>query len=178
MLGELIAQQTVNNRPVFVVTGGGGGLMADIARGAYGHSIGVEMTGFANQVPVDNPYREIRWTNSWAERANAYEASAMRTVALPGGLGTETEILQKAIALWTDSTTLPAYKRIVLLDRNGFFTAPGGLMSHMAYVVRQRGWPPAFLDMFKIAKTPEEAAAYLFEPGVPTTPGQRLNLTA
>lgn len=95
-----------------VLTGGYGGLMGAVAQGARaagGHTVGLPMTCWEHLTPhVANV--ELRWSGDYAERI-AHLLSADVAVALPGGVGT----LAEASMMWAAGQTEPGAARLVLV---------------------------------------------------------------
>jgi uncharacterized protein (TIGR00725 family) len=106
-LGGLLAAQGWT-----VVTGGYGGLMAAVSRGAAaagGRTIGLPMAPWQHLTP-DASNAELRWSNDYAQRM-AFLLAASVVIALPGGIGT----LAEASAVWAAAQTEPGAARLVLL---------------------------------------------------------------
>lgn len=92
-------------------------------------------------------------------------------MALPGGPGTLHEVMTKANELYYNHTIAPSQKQILLLDHQNFFSAPGGLLDHIGYLIQQGLTDPNFLGIFKRVQTPEEIGPCLLDKQVPwTTP--------
>ncbi len=79
--------------------------MEEVVRGALeagGHTVTCAMT----RIPDANPelYKEIYYheviTDRMNKAASGYEARGSHTIALPGGVGTLHEVLQKANEIW------------------------------------------------------------------------------
>lgn len=109
-LGSLLALEGF-----MVVTGGYGGLMAAVSRGAHeagGRVIGLPMRGW----PAIEPNRwnaELRWSESYGERIN-HILRCDAIVALPGGVGTLSEVAMVWSALQTELRAQP----LVLFGEN------------------------------------------------------------
>ena len=106
-LGGLLAAQGWT-----VVTGGYGGLMAAVSRGAAaagGHTVGLPMAPWEHLTP-DASNAELRWSDDYAQRL-AHLLAARVAVALPGGIGT----LAEATAVWAAAQTEPGTARLVLV---------------------------------------------------------------
>jgi uncharacterized protein (TIGR00730 family) len=95
-----------------VVTGGYGGLMAAVSRGAHengGHVIGLPMQHWANIQP--NAWNvDLRWSTDYGTRLN-HLMRCDGIIALPGGVGTLSEMAVTWSASQTEGRTIP----IVLL---------------------------------------------------------------
>jgi hypothetical protein len=95
-----------------VVTGGYGGLMAAVARGASaagGRTVGLPMRAWRHLTP-DPSAAELRWSVSYTERL-AHLLAARVAIALPGGVGT----LAEASAVWAAAQTEPGAAHLVLV---------------------------------------------------------------
>lgn len=95
-----------------VLTGGYGGLMgavADGARAAGAHTVGVPMTAWGHLTP-HTANAELRWSASYAERIGHLLAADV-AVALPGGVGT----LAEAAMIWAAAQTEPDAARLVVV---------------------------------------------------------------
>jgi len=106
-LGGLLAAQGWT-----VVTGGYGGLMAAVARGASvagGRTVGLPMRTWRHLTP-DEGCAELRWSTSYAERL-AHLLATRVAIALPGGVGT----LAEASAVWAAAQTEPGAAQLVLV---------------------------------------------------------------
>jgi len=133
-----------------IVTGGYGGLMAAVSRGAHeqgGQVIGLPMRHWKNLEP--NPWNgDLRWSESYATRLG-HLLACDAVIALPGGVGTLAEMAVVWSALQTEQRPVP----LVLLGEC---------------------WPPvirtlreqlvigdADLDLLRMVETPEEAVAHV-----------------
>lgn len=131
-----------------VVTGGYGGLMAAVSRGAHercGQVIGLPMRHWKHLEP--NPWNgDLRWSESYATRLG-HLLRCDAVIALPGGVGTLAEMAIVWSALQTEQRPVP----LVLLGEC---------------------WPPVLgvlreqlvigdgdFDLLRVAETPEEAVA-------------------
>jgi uncharacterized protein (TIGR00730 family) len=173
-VGRQIGSAFKNNQRLFVVTGGGGGLMGATAEGAI--EVGSSAVGVG--IPFgDEPLPKHLYTE-YTEHPNfplrlygkgGFEHRAAYTVALPGGIGTEHEFKTKGVELHYNHTMDSSQKQIVLLDHDNFFTAPGGQLEHIRYLIQKNMTDPAYLNIFKVVKTPEEVVKALLDPTVPWT---------
>ncbi|MFM7469865.1 MAG: LOG family protein [Vampirovibrionales bacterium] len=165
----------------FVVTGGGGGHMQCVAEGAKsvgGTAIGVQHRGITKEAGYAQSYSEHYFVDTFAERLwgpLGFEELTARTAAVPGGIGTDMEILNKGLELHLNLTLKPAYQRIVLLDIDHYYTAEGGLMPHIDYIVEAGRIDASFKQLFAVCTTPEEALEALFEPGQSMTTGTHIH---
>lgn len=94
-----------------VVTGGYGGLMAAVARGAAaagGRTVGLPMRAWTHLNP-DASNAELRWSDSYSERL-AHLLATRVAIALTGGIGT----LAEATAVWAAAQTEPGATQLVL----------------------------------------------------------------
>ena len=95
-----------------VVTGGYGGLMAAVSKGAAGaggHVIGLPMRSWPHLTP-NQWNRELEWADGYPARL-ASLLGCRAVVALDGGIGTLSEL---AVA-WAASQTEPAPLRLVVI---------------------------------------------------------------
>jgi uncharacterized protein (TIGR00730 family) len=95
-----------------VLTGGYGGLMGAVAEGARaagGHTVGLPMTEWEHLTP-HAANAELRWSADYAERV-AHLLSADVAIALPGGVGT----LAEASMIWAAAQTEPDAAQLVLV---------------------------------------------------------------
>jgi uncharacterized protein (TIGR00730 family) len=95
-----------------VITGGYGGLMAAVSRGASaagGRTVGLPMRAWEHLTP-DASCAELRWSVSYTQRL-AHLLGASVAIALPGGVGT----LAEASAVWAAAQTEPGAAQLVLV---------------------------------------------------------------
>ncbi len=131
-----------------VVTGGYGGLMAAVSRGAHergGQVIGLPMRHWKNLEP--NPWNgDLRWSESYATRLG-HLLACDAVIALPGGIGTLAEIAVVWSALQTERRPVP----LVLL---------GECWPPVVRTLRQQlVIGDADVDLLRLVETPEEAVA-------------------
>ena len=102
-LGSLLAE-----KGFVVVTGGYGGLMEAVSRGAHeagGTVVGLTMQHWANVEP--NRWNgDLRWSTNYGTRLNHF-LNCDGMVALPGGVGTLSEMALMWAASQTESRPLP-----------------------------------------------------------------------
>jgi uncharacterized protein (TIGR00725 family) len=102
-LGELLA-----SAGYVVVTGGYGGLMAAVSRGAHergGSVIGLPMRHWSGVAP--NQWNAVlRWSTDYGTRIN-HIIRCDAVVALPGGVGTLAELMMAWSASQTEGRSLP-----------------------------------------------------------------------
>ncbi len=102
-LGTLLADEGY-----VVVTGGYGGLMAAVSRGAFergGRVIGLPMRHWASIEP--NQWNtDLRWSSNYGTRLN-HILHCNAVIALPGGVGTLSEMALVWAASQTEELTLP-----------------------------------------------------------------------
>lgn len=107
LLGSLLATEGFA-----IVTGGYGGLMAAVSRGAHasgGHVIGLPMSAWKGLEP--NQWNaELRWADGYATRLG-HLLSCDAVIALPGGVGT----LSEMAIVWASIQTEPEAPPLVLL---------------------------------------------------------------
>jgi uncharacterized protein (TIGR00730 family) len=91
-----------------IVTGGYGGLMAAVSRGAHemgGRVVGLPMQHWANVKP--NKWNaDLRWSSNYGTRLN-HLLSCDGVIALPGGVGTLSEMAIVWAASQTEGHALP-----------------------------------------------------------------------
>jgi len=101
-LGTLLAEEGF-----VVVTGGYGGLMAAVSRGVYemgGRVIGLPMQHWTNLEP--NPWNvDLRWSSNYGARLN-HLLGCDAIIALPGGVGTLSEVAMAWAASQTEDRPL------------------------------------------------------------------------
>lgn len=140
-LGELLAGEGY-----VVVTGGYGGLMAAVSRGAHekgGSVIGLPMRHWSGVAP-NRWNAALRWSTDYGTRIN-HILGCDAMVALPGGVGTLAELMMAWSASQTEGRALP----LVLL---GDCWPPLMQAIRENLVVRD-----ADLDLLRFATEPEEA---------------------
>src|SRR5947209_3445551 len=102
-LGELLAGEGF-----VVVTGGYGGLMAAVSRGAHekgGHVIGLPMQHWDGIKP--NQWNaDLRWATDYGTRIN-HILHCDAVIALPGGVGTLAEMAMVWAAIQTEGRSVP-----------------------------------------------------------------------
>jgi uncharacterized protein (TIGR00730 family) len=146
-LGGLLAQEGY-----VVVTGGYGGLMAAVSRGAHemgGHVIGLTMQHWAKIQP--NPWNvDLRWSTDYGTRLN-HLMRCDGIIALPGGIGTLSEMAVTWSASQTEGRAIP----IVLL---GDCWPPiiNAIRDHLVV-------GDADLNLLRFANSPAEAVRELHE---------------
>lgn len=95
-----------------IVTGGYGGLMAAVSRGAHGkggHIIGLPMRAWEGLEP-NRWNAELRWADSYATRLG-HLLNCDAVIALPGGVGT----LSEMAIVWASIQTEPEAPPLILL---------------------------------------------------------------
>jgi uncharacterized protein (TIGR00730 family) len=102
-LGALLAE-----KGFVIVTGGYGGLMAAVSQGAHdvgGRVIGLTMQHWTNVKP-NRWNADLRWSGNYGARLNHF-LSCDGFIALPGGVGTLSEMAIVWAASQTERRTLP-----------------------------------------------------------------------
>jgi uncharacterized protein (TIGR00730 family) len=144
-LGALLA-----GKGFVVVTGGYGGLMAAVSRGAHeagGKVIGLTMQHWTNEKP--NQWNaDLRWSMNYGARLNHF-LNCDGFIALPGGVGTLTEIAVVWATIQTEGHALP----LVLL---GECWPPIMQAMRENLVINERD-----LDLLRFAASPEDAVREL-----------------
>ncbi len=136
-----------------VVTGGYGGLMAAVGRGAReagGHVIGLPMTGWTHLTPNDWNV-ELRWAADYPARLAAL-LECRAVVALDGGVGTLSELA----LVWAAAQTEEGMPRIVAVGERWRLILDG-LARHLVV-------GPEDLALIVRASRPEEIVAAVTEP--------------
>src|SRR3982751_5427138 len=109
-----------------LVSGGGCvgmmGAVADGARSAGGHTLGVIPQSLVDLEVADTAADELIVTTDMGARKNLMIERADAFITLPGGLGTLDELFE----VWTTATLDLHDKPIILLDPDGFYD---GLMT-------------------------------------------------
>ncbi len=156
------------NKPIYVVTGGGPGIMEAGNRGAFevgGKSIGLNIVLPFEQAP--NPYITPRLCFQFHYFALRKMHFLMRSVALvcfPGGFGTLDELFEVMTLMQTGKCR----KRPILLFGREFWTK----LINMDVLVDTGMISPEDVDLFRYVETAEEAWATLrndFGLGEPST---------
>src|SRR5579875_139182 len=140
-LGSLLAKAGF-----VVVTGGYGGLMAAVSRGAHengGFVVGLPMRHWSVLTPNDWN-ANLRWSEDYGTRLN-YILHSAAVIALPGGVGTLSEL---AVA-WAASQTEAQAQPLVLLGEDW----PPLIAAMRAHLVID----DSDLSLLRFAATAEEA---------------------
>ena len=144
-LGGLLAE-----KGFVVVTGGYGGLMEAVSRGAHetgGKVVGLTMQHWTNVEP--NQWNgDLRWSTNYGSRLNHF-LNCDGMIALPGGVGTLSEMALMWAASQTESRPLP----LVLL---GECWPPIIQSLRENLVINERD-----LSLLRFASDPEEAVREL-----------------
>ncbi|MEV0713643.1 TIGR00730 family Rossman fold protein [Asanoa sp. NPDC050611] len=142
---------------VLVSGGGRAGMMgavAEGARGAGGHTIGVIPQSLVDREIADTRAGELVVTDGMASRKNLMIEKSDAFLTLPGGIGTLDELFE----VWTTGMLRVHDKPVVLLDADGFYAGlrdwleslvPGGFVRREA------------LDRLVVTRTVGEAVAAL-----------------
>lgn len=97
------------------LTGGYGGLMGAVAEGARsagGHTVGLPMRPWGHLTP-HAANAELRWSVNYGERIE-HLLTADVAIALPGGIGT----LAEAAMVWAAAQTEPDTARLILVGED------------------------------------------------------------
>jgi uncharacterized protein (TIGR00730 family) len=108
-LGEALAHNGFS-----IMTGGYGGLMAAVAKGAFkngGPTIGLPMKPWTHLTP-DSSHLELRWSEDYFERLN-HLLSADYLIVLDGGIGT----LSEMSLAWAIAQTEIKHSKIVVMGQ-------------------------------------------------------------
>jgi deoxyribose-phosphate aldolase len=181
-VGAAIGNAKIGKQFLHAVSGGNRGAMQAVGEGALSvgsHSIGANLP-LPGQEPDPQYYPELIVHETIPERLNGvggYDHRGAYTVAVAGGVGTYEELFGKIVGLMADQTLYPCQKRIVLADPHGEFTKPNGLIDLLKQSIADGKTNPWVLDsLIQIAKTPDEVVKLLLEPGVPWTPGKKVDM--
>jgi uncharacterized protein (TIGR00730 family) len=145
------------DRPIYVVTGGGPGIMEAGNRGAYetgGKSIGLNIVLPFEQAP--NPYITPELCFQFHYFALRKMHFLMRSIALvcfPGGFGTLDEMFE----IMTLIQTGKCRRRPILLFGREFWTR----LINFEYLIETGMISPGDVELFRFVETAEEAWAYL-----------------
>jgi hypothetical protein len=127
-----------------LVSGGGCvgmmGAVADGARAAGGHTVGVMPQVLVDLEIADTDADELVVTDGMASRKNLMMERSDAFLVLPGGLGTLDELFE----VWTTAMLALHQKPVVLLDVDGFYA---GLMNWLDGLVGTGFVRPAALDL-------------------------------
>lgn len=142
-----LATQTgraIAGRGHILVSGGGCvgmmGAVADGARAAGGHTIGVMPQVLVDLEIADTDADELVVTDGMASRKNLMMERSDAFLVLPGGLGTLDELFE----VWTTAMLALHQKPVALLDVDGFYA---GLMNWLDGLVGTGFVRPAALDL-------------------------------
>lgn len=131
-----------------VVTGGYGGLMAAVSRGAHsrgGHVVGLPMSAWEALQP--NEWNaELRWADGYAARlGHLLQCDAV--IALPGGVGT----LSEMAIVWASIQTEPEAPPLILVG-DGWPPVIAAIRDNLVISNRDTA-------LLTLVETPEEAVA-------------------
>lgn len=161
-LGRLFAEKGFG----LVFGGGRTGLMGACARGvkeAGGRAIGV----IPERLNVPGiPYEgcdELIVTRDMHERKARMESMSMGYVALPGGFGTLEELMEVLTLNQLGYLKAP----VVILNQDGFYQQ---LIAQLNTFVKRGFTNQAYLGLFTVAQTPEEAVEQLTRFRLPDLP--------
>jgi uncharacterized protein (TIGR00730 family) len=134
-----------------VLVSGGGcvgmmGAVADGARSAGGHTLGVIPQSLVDLEVADTAADELIVTTDMGARKNLMIERADAFITLPGGLGTLDELFE----VWTTATLDLHAKPIVLLDPDGFYD---GLMTWLGQLADTAFVRQAALERVTTAKS-------------------------
>ncbi|GIF73663.1 LOG family protein [Asanoa siamensis] len=142
---------------VLVSGGGRAGLMgavAEGARGAGGHTIGVIPQSLVDREIADTKAGELVVTDGLASRKNLMIEKSDAFLTLPGGIGTLDELFE----VWTTSSLHVHDKPVVVLNTDGFYT---GLLTWLDSLAPTGFVRREALDRLVVVDTIEEALAAL-----------------
>jgi uncharacterized protein (TIGR00730 family) len=140
--------QELAGRGYILVSGGGCvgmmGAVADGARAAGGHTIGVMPQALVDLEIADTNAHELVVTDGMASRKNLMIEKSDAFLALPGGLGTLDELFE----VWTTAMLALHRKPIVLLDVDGFYA---GLVDWLEALGRTAFVRPGAMRLLTVA---------------------------
>ncbi|MFU8851572.1 TIGR00730 family Rossman fold protein [Micromonospora sp. SL1-18] len=133
-----------------LVSGGGCvgmmGAVADGARAAGGHTLGVIPQALVDLEVADLVADELLITDGMASRKTLMIEKSDAFVTLPGGLGTLDELFE----VWTTATLAMHAKPMVLVDADGFYRP---LLDWLGTLADRHFVKPAGLDLLLVADT-------------------------
>ena len=125
----------IGRRGHSLVSGGGCvgmmGALADGARAAGAHTVGVIPQALVDREVADRAADELVVTKDMGERKAVMIDRADAFLTLPGGLGTLDELFE----VWTTGTLAMHHKPVVVLDVDGFYA---GLLDWLRGLAEQR----------------------------------------
>jgi len=137
-----------------VLSGGGRvgmmGTLAEGARSAGGHTVGVIPQNLVDREVADTAADELVVTDGMAARKIVMIERADAFLVLPGGLGTLDELFE----VWTTATLGLHAKPVVLLDADGFYA---GLVTWLRGLAARRFLHPRALSVVRIVGTLPDA---------------------
>jgi len=168
---EKLATKTINNKPVFFVTGGGLGVMEEAAKA--GNAIGIAYAPL-DRGPSTKAHTALYKADELGERTDRLWQYSARALVFPGGIGTLAEVLDKLVRLNVGGNNQPAQKRIVFFDYTGiykklFLPFITQWLKARDYSQHDPNWDNRILGMLKIVDTPDEAIEALLDPSAPWT---------
>jgi uncharacterized protein (TIGR00730 family) len=174
-LGKAVGRE-IALRGYFPVTGGGPGMMRAVMEGAAeagGHTVGITVP-IEQEVPAGDCMKEVVHALNFAERLHewgGFNYRAGRMLVLPGGLGTDREFVSvlEEFAYGDHLAEYALQKQIVLLDFEAFFTAKGGLVDHILYLIDRGFVSPSIFNVIRITDSIDQALDWLLDPAVPWT---------
>ncbi|MGE0200638.1 MAG: LOG family protein [Candidatus Melainabacteria bacterium] len=165
-VGRAIAETRKQGKPFFVVTGGGAGGMRAVAEGARsggGHAVAIALPLEKHQFDVNPEFYMHKAISNRFYARGGLEDRACYAVALPGGLGTVHEIINRAFDVYYDETRRTCAKRIILVNHNNFYAPDGPFFRFLDHLIDHGYASKDIRDLFAIANTPQEVARLLSE---------------
>lgn len=159
-LGALLAEGGYG----LVFGGGKEGLMGAAARGAAsrgGEIIGIAPRFFDEPGILYEGCTELVFTETMRERKQLMEEKSDACIILPGGIGTYEELFEMLTLKQLGKTN----RAMIFLDTDGYYAPLIALLRHTA---ERRFMSQSCLELYTVAKTPEEAIAQL-QSYTPTT---------
>jgi uncharacterized protein (TIGR00730 family) len=137
-----------------LVSGGGRvgmmGAVAEGARAAGGHTLGVIPQALMDQEVADADADELVVTADMASRKTLMMDRADAFVVLPGGIGTLDELFE----VWTTAALGLHDKMLVLVDADGFYT---GMTDWLAGLAQKGFLPEHSLRLLRVVRHLDEA---------------------
>jgi uncharacterized protein (TIGR00730 family) len=142
---------------VLVWGGGRAGMMGAVAEGARaagGHTVGVIPQSLVDREIADTRSGELVITDGLASRKNLLIEKSDAFLVLPGGIGTLDELFE----VWTTAMLHTHDKPVVVLDADGFYA---GLLAWLESLVPPGFVRPEALEHLTVAPTIDTALAAL-----------------
>lgn len=166
--------QTLAKDGYYVVSGGGKGVMEAVAQGSRdvgGHAMGAGFSQFKES--NTQLHREfVLHQSAISDRiygAGGYEQRGAYTVVFPGKIGTEIELKQKLIELYTLATPYPSQRQLILVDVNQHFSQ--GFVKSLEDDITKGEAYPGLRPLITLASSVPEIVRAIKNPAIRWTPG-------